>query len=184
MSELSPQEQAIYEEVRLAPYDPSWPVLFSREQERLLLVFPQFLAVEHIGSTAVQGLSAKPIIDILAGLPSIAAADTLFERILACGYTTSREFNAELTDRRWFMRSADGHRTHHLHVVVHLGPVWQEWLRFRNLLRQNPRLTQSYLKLKSELAVHFRQDREAYTHERQSSSPLRWQAPDPFIEPT
>ena len=164
MSELLPEEQAIREEVRLAPYDPSWSVLFSQEQECLLSLFPQMRAVEHIGSTAVPGMAAKPIIDILAGVPSMATAEALFEPILASGYTTSREFNASLTDRRWFMRSAHGRRTHHLHVVVHLGPVWAERLRFRDLLRQDTRLAQSYLQLKSELAVRFRQDREAYTH--------------------
>ncbi len=158
------QEQAIREKVCLAPYDPAWPVLFSQEQERLLPLFPQLLAVEHIGSTAVLGMAAKPIIDILAAVPSMAAADSLFEPILACGYTTSREFNAMLTDRRWFMRSAGGRRTHHLHVVVHLGQVWAERLRFRDLLRQNPSLAQSYSQLKSELAARFPQDREAYTN--------------------
>ena len=163
MSELSPQEQAIREEVFLAPYDPSWPLLFSQERERFLSLFPHLLAVEHIGSTAVPGLVAKPIIDIMAGVPSMAAADALFEPIMASGYTTSREFNALLTDRRWFMRSANGRRTHHLHVVVHLGQVWAQRLRFRDLLRGNPSLAQSYSQLKSELSVRFRQDREAYT---------------------
>jgi GrpB-like predicted nucleotidyltransferase (UPF0157 family) len=164
VSELSLQEQAIYEGVRLAPYDPSWPALFSQERERLLSLFPQLIAVEHIGSTAVPGMPAKPIIDILAAVPSMAVADALFESILACAYTTSREFNATLTDRRWFMRSAGGHRTHHLHVVVHLGHVWEERLRFRDLLRQNPSLAQSYSQLKAELAVRFQHDREAYTN--------------------
>ena len=164
MSELSPEEQAIHEEVRLAPCDPSWSALFSLERERLLSLFPQLLAVEHIGSTAVPGMAAKPIIDILAGVPSMAAANALFEPILACGYTTSREFNAMLTDRRWFMRSANGRRTHHLHVVVHLGQVWKERLRFRDLLRGSQNLAQSYSQLKSGLAVRFRQDREAYTN--------------------
>jgi GrpB-like predicted nucleotidyltransferase (UPF0157 family) len=160
---MSGLEQAIHEEVALAPYDPSWPALFAHERERLLSSLPQMLAVEHIGSTAVPGLPAKPIIDILAGVPSIAAADGLIEPILALGYTTSREFNATLTDRRWFMRSSHGKRTHHLHVVVHGGQVWLDRLRFRDLLRLDTGLAQSYLQLKTELAVRFRQDREAYT---------------------
>lgn len=160
----SQQEQAIHEEVALAPYDPSWPALFSQERERLLSSLPQVLAVEHIGSTAVPGMPAKPTIDILAAVPSMEVAHSLLEPILALGYTTSREFNATLTDRRWFMRSFNGKRTHHLHVVVHLGQVWLEWLRFRDLLRLNPSLAHSYLQLKAELAVRFRQDREAYTN--------------------
>lgn len=100
MSELSSQEAAIHEEICLAPYDPVWPRLFLQERERLLSLFPQMLAVEHFGSTAVSGMSAKPIIDILVGVPSMAAADALFEPILSAGYTTSREFNATLIDRK------------------------------------------------------------------------------------
>ena len=164
VSGLSPQEQAIREDVSLAPYDPRWPALFLQEAERLSALFPQLLNVEHIGSTAVPGMSAKPIIDILAGVQSMAVADGLFERILARGYTTSREFNASLADRRWFMRSSGGRRTHHLHVVVHLGQVWQERLRFRDLLLQNPSVAESYSQLKAELAVRFQHDREAYTN--------------------
>ena len=163
VSELSSQEAAIREQVRLAPYDLAWPELFLQERDRLLSLFPQLLAVEHFGSTAVRGMTAKPIIDILVGVASMEAADALFEPVLAAGYTTSREFNATLSDRRWFMRSSNGRRTHHLHVVVHRSPVWAERLRFRDLLRSNPSLAHSYSQLKSELAVRFLHDREAYT---------------------
>ena len=163
VSDLSSQEAAIQEQVHLAPYEPAWPELFSQERERLLSLFTQLLAVEHFGSTAVPGMAAKPIIDILAGVASMKAADALFEPVLAAGYTTSREFNAMLADRRWFMRSSQGRRTHHLHVVVHHGPVWAERLRFRDLLRGDTSLAHSYSQLKSELAVRFQHDREAYT---------------------
>lgn len=156
-------QQAIHEAVRLSPYDPSWPALFARERDRLLSLFPQLLAVEHIGSTAVPGLAAKPVIDLLAGVASMAAADALFDPLLVGGYTTSREFNASLHDRRWFMRAANGRRTHHLHVVVHAGPVWTDRLRFRDLLRASPALAQAYWQCKAELALRFRHDREAYT---------------------
>ncbi len=163
VSDLSSQEAAIHEQVHIAPYEPAWPELFWQERERLLSLFPQLLAVEHFGSTAVPGMAAKPIIDILAGVASMEAADAVFERVLSAGYTTLREFNAALADRRWFMRSADGQRTHHLHVVVHRGRVWADRLRFRDLLRSNPRLAHSYSQLKAELAGRFQHDREAYT---------------------
>lgn len=162
-AEPSPQAQAIHEEVRIAPCDPSWPLRFSLERDRLLALFPQVLAVEHIGSTAVAGMEAKPVIDILAGVTDMAAADALFEPLLTGGYTTSRAFNSQLTDRRWFMRCANGTRTHHLHVVVHLGPVWAERILFRDLLRADAGLARSYSRLKARLAVRFRHDREAYT---------------------
>lgn len=158
-------DRAIREEVGLAPYAEAWPAMFITERDRLAQLFPQqMLDIEHFGSTAIPGMPAKPIIDILAGVESMAVADTLFGPILASGYTTSREFNAMLPDRRWFMRFADGKRTHHLHVVVLGGGQWEERLRFRDILRSHAGLAQQYAKLKSELASRHRNDREAYTN--------------------
>lgn len=108
-------------------------------------------------------MAAKPIIDILAGVESMAVADELFEHLLINGYTTSREFNATLSDRRWFMRVASGRRTHHLHVVQFGGVQWQERLRFRDALRQSADLAQQYSELKHRLAQEHGSDREAYT---------------------
>lgn len=157
-------DRAIHEEVHLAAYSDTWPDLFAAERDRLTDMFPaRLLAVEHFGSTAIPGMPAKPIVDILAGVESMEVADSLLEAILACGYTTSREFNATLPDRRWFMRSAAGRRTHHLHVVVLGGKEWTERLRFRDILRSDEGLAQQYAKLKSALASRHRSDREAYT---------------------
>ncbi len=158
-------DRAIHEEVTLAPYEASWQSAFVAERERLLTLFPsQFLSVEHFGSTAVPGMVAKPIIDILAGVESMAVADELFDQLLLNGYTTSREFNAMLPDRRWFMRVARGRRTHHLHVVKLGGVQWRERLRFRDALRESVTLAQQYSELKHRLAQQHRRDREAYTN--------------------
>jgi GrpB-like predicted nucleotidyltransferase (UPF0157 family) len=156
-------QRAIHEDVALHAYDPQWPALFAAERSRLLSLFPQMIDIEHIGSTAVEGLSAKPIIDLMAGVAAMEAALLLAEPLCQSGYTTSPEFNASLTDRRWFMRWADGHRTHHLHVVVHQGAVWQERLKFRDALRANAELAARYLQLKQRIASEHAQDREAYT---------------------
>jgi GrpB-like predicted nucleotidyltransferase (UPF0157 family) len=162
--ESDPIDRAIREEVNLAAYSAAWPAQFVAERDRLSALFPtQLLAIEHFGSTAIPGMPAKPIVDILAGVESMEVADSLFEPILACGYTTSREFNATLPDRRWFMRSADGKRTHHLHVVVLGSRQWEERLRFRDILRSHAGLAQQYAKLKWRLASRHRSDREAYT---------------------
>jgi GrpB-like predicted nucleotidyltransferase (UPF0157 family) len=155
---------AIYEEVELHEYDPSWPAMYSAESERLSSLLPGvFIDLEHIGSTAVPGLHAKPIIDILAGVESMATAESVAELICLSGYTTSAEFNETLNDRKWFMRWANGHRTHHLHVVVHDSKAWHERLRFRNALRSQPELAVRYAALKAQLAERHATDREAYT---------------------
>lgn len=161
--EASLIDLAIHEEVSLAAYDAAWVARFVAERARLHAEFPQLLEIEHFGSTAVPGMPAKPIIDILAGVESMAIADALFEPILAFGYTTSRAFNAMLADRRWFMRSANGRRTHHLHVVVFEGQAWTARIRFRDMLRSSTLLALQYAELKSALAVRYRHDREAYS---------------------
>ena len=164
MNEQESLLAAIHEEVRLHPYDPSWPFAFVAERERLLSVLPDiFIELQHIGSTAVPGLPAKPIIDILAGVDSMEVAESVAEPLCVSGYTTSVEFNKTLSDRKWFMRWANGHRTHHLHVVVHGGSAWQERLRFRDSLRSNADLADRYAALKSRLAEKHFNDREAYT---------------------
>src|SRR6185312_10361312 len=130
--------RAIREEVVLVPYETSWPSAFLAERERLLRLFPQqLLQIEHFGSTAIPGMVSKPIIDILAGVESMAIADEIFEALLVNGYTTSRDFNAKLPDRRWFMRVANGRRTHHLHIVEFGGRQWRVRLHFRDALRKD-----------------------------------------------
>ncbi len=157
-------QAAIHEAVKLSAYDPSWPEKFEAERRRLQTGLPgAFLAVEHVGSTAVPGMSAKPIIDLLAGVESMTHARSLTERIVSMGYTTSNAFNEALVDRRWFMRWADGHRTHHLHVVAQGGDIWRAYLAFRDALRADPLLRARYALLKSDLAATHATDREAYT---------------------
>lgn len=156
--------QAIREPIRLVPHQAAWSQSFATERDRLLALFPHDLrAVEHIGSTAIPGMPAKPIVDLLAGVDSMAVADALFDQVLAHGYATSRAFNEMLADRRWFMRSVNGRRTHHLHIVVLDSPTWHKHLLFRDRLRANASLAQSYANLKVDLAARFEHDREAYT---------------------
>jgi GrpB-like predicted nucleotidyltransferase (UPF0157 family) len=164
MTEQESYIAAIHETIHLQGYDPAWPAQFLAERERLLSALPgAFIELQHIGSTAVPFLRAKPVIDIIAGVDSMATANALAQQVCASGYATSAEFNATLTDRKWFMRWANGHRTHHLHLVVHDGLVWHKHLRFRDLLRAQPALRQQYAQLKSSLAQAHADDREAYT---------------------
>lgn len=164
MNDAESLHAAIHEEIDLQAYDDAWPAMFVAERDRLLGLLPlSFINIEHIGSTAVPGLMAKPVIDMLAGVESMVMARSLSAVLREAGYATSAEFNATLGDRQWFMRWIDGHRTHHLHVVVHRGPAWRERLRFRDALRADPVLAARYAALKAELAVRHPADREAYT---------------------
>lgn len=164
MNEQESLERAIDEAVEICSHDPRWPSLFEAERQRLLQRFPgEFVAIEHFGSTAVPGLAAKPIIDLLAGVTSMAQADALMAPLCESGYATSMEFNASLDGRRWLMRWAAGRRTHHLHLMIHDSEEWQRRLAFRDLLRTDAALADRYAQLKRRCAARFRSDREAYT---------------------
>ncbi|MCC5811878.1 MAG: GrpB family protein [Ectothiorhodospiraceae bacterium] len=164
MDEEESLGRAIREEVAIFPYDRGWPYLFEEERDRLLCLFPgYFLAIEHVGSTAVPGLSAKPVIDMLAGVESISRADELMEPLCQARYATSMEFNASLVERRWLMRWSKGRRTHHLHLVVHGSEEWERRLAFRDMLRADAELANRYAQNKLAWAAEFRSDREAYT---------------------
>jgi GrpB-like predicted nucleotidyltransferase (UPF0157 family) len=164
MTEQESLQAAIHEPVDLVPYDSAWPKNFEAERTRLLSLFPDvFVKIEHFGSTAIPGMRAKPIIDILGGVVALTDADALSSRLCEVGYSTSAEFNASLSDRKWFMRWANGRRTHHLHVAVHGGAVWRERLAFRDCLRADASAAARYESLKTGLATQHRDDREAYT---------------------
>lgn len=155
---------AINEDVKLHDYSESWPSVYEAERQRLLSLLPGvFLDIQHIGSTSIPGMIAKPVIDILAGVDSMTTARAITEKLCGSGYTTSAEFNQSLSDRQWFMRWANGRRTHHLHVVVHGSEVWAERLRFRDSLRASAELAFEYAKLKIQVAALHTTDREAYT---------------------
>ena len=164
ISEAHSLAAAINEEVALSAHDVAWAQAFDLERARLHALLPGvFLAIEHIGSTAVPGLVAKPVIDLMAAVQSLDGADLLIDRLCASGYTASAEFNATLTDRKWLMRWRDGRRTHHLHIVVRGSAPWNDRLAFRDALRHDSALADRYAKLKTELAATHRADREAYT---------------------
>jgi GrpB-like predicted nucleotidyltransferase (UPF0157 family) len=156
--------KAINQPVEIELYDPDWPRRFDIERSRLLALLPGvFRGIEHFGSTAVPGLAAKPIIDILAGVESMTVADEILDPLCRAGYDTSKEFNASLKDRRWLMLHANGRRTHHLHLVLHGESEWRERLAFRDALRADPAFALRYESLKRTLAETHHNDREAYT---------------------
>lgn len=149
--------------VSLLPYDPSWPAHFLRERERLqplLGVIAEKL--EHYGSTAIPGLSAKPVIDMMAPVESLDAADALVEQLAAAWY---RKIDAGFFKRRFFRREADeAGPAYHLHLVV--APAWpiKNELLLRDWLIGHPELARAYEALKAELAANCGDDMPHYTH--------------------
>ncbi len=149
--------------VVLVPYDPAWTAAFSNERVRVLDALGDLPAsLEHVGSTAVPDLAAKPILDLMLGLPPEQPLEPYVPALEAIGYRYRGEHG--LPDRHYFTRDdADGRRTHHLHLVVLHSSFWRTHLAFRDYLRQIPARAAAYAELKRALATRYPTDREAYT---------------------
>lgn len=133
-------------QVRVVPYDPSWPTLFAAEAEQLMKDWgPHVVYVHHVGSTSVPGLPAKPIIDLIPVLDDIKAADALAERVAVRGYEGLGEYG--LSGRRYFRRPG-----FHLHCYAVGDPDIDRHLAFRDYLRVYPAETTRYGALKTHLA--------------------------------
>jgi GrpB-like predicted nucleotidyltransferase (UPF0157 family) len=158
--------------VVVVPYDTRWPVLFEEEKRRLEIALGGLGAsIEHVGSTSVSGLAAKPVIDIMVGVRSLADIERRIEALEECGYHYVPEYERELPERRYFRRPLLHPRTHHLHCVVLGSEFWRRHLAFRDHLRGNPEDALAYGALKRRLARLHRWDGPAYTD-----------AKSPFIE--
>jgi GrpB-like predicted nucleotidyltransferase (UPF0157 family) len=147
----------------IAPYDPVWPLDFAAEADRLAQACRDLpLRIEHIGSTAVPSLSAKPIIDILIGVPPRAVREPYVSAIRGLGYDHLGAHG--LPGRHDFRRGSP--RTHHIHLVSWSSAVWRDHLLFRDWLRQNERVMREYAVLKRELAAMFTDDRSRYSESK------------------
>jgi len=147
--------------VRLVPYDPAWPSLFSAEEERLQKLFATaglVITLEHSGSTAIPGLAAKPILDILGGHPEGARVAEYIDVLTSGDYVHRGQQG--IPGREFFRRGNP--RSYHLHLTAIDSPFWRDHLTFRNRLRANEALRDAYAALKHDLAGRFPRDREAY----------------------
>lgn len=148
--------------VRLVDYDSAWPVMFEAERSQLAEALQPWLfgPIEHIGSTAVPGLTAKPVVDIMAGVQDLETSRAALEPVARLGYMY---FPYRPDQMHWFCKPSPAHRTHHLHLVPFESQLWAERLAFRDSLRRSPDLAATYAALKRELATRYEFDREAYT---------------------
>ena len=146
--------------VRLVPYDAVWPAMFEAEAARLEAACAGLpIRLEHIGSTAIPGLSAKPVIDILAGRPPQSTPREYVGAIRQLGYEHKGAHG--VPGRDYFRRGSP--RSHHVHLVSWSSTVWKEHLLFRDWLRANPSVARDYEAVKRELALAYANDRRAYT---------------------
>ena len=145
-------------------YQEDWPQEFARVEAELRSVLEGAAEViEHIGSTAVPGLCAKPVIDIALGVASLDPMAAAVMPLARLGFVYRPEYETVIPDRRYFVRAAGPTPRVHLHAVVVGGTLWRQHLRFRDHLRQDRERMQDYATLKRRLAVLHAADKSAYT---------------------
>jgi GrpB-like predicted nucleotidyltransferase (UPF0157 family) len=142
--------------VRLASDHANWAADFDRERQSILDVLSG--QVEHIGSTSIPGVPAKPILDILIGVDDFEAARAFVREMESLGYEFRGEYG--IARRHYFVKGTP--RTHHVHMVERGSEMWTVTLRFRDALRADTTLAAEYAERKSALAGQHAENREAY----------------------
>lgn len=141
--------------ITLLPHDPIWSNHFNEEKDALLgLNIDTIIRIEHIGSTAILGIYAKPVIDILIGVKNLEqfTLDDI-KKIETLGYVYNPTFEIILPNRRYFQKdNQQGIRTHQIHLVSYPSPWYERHILFRDLLRSNPDIAKDYEALKLSLA--------------------------------
>ena len=153
--------------VHLDEYQERWPLMYAEEAGQISEALGDDLVViEHVGSTAIPGMPAKPIIDILVAVTTWDRFDEMVTRLGDLGYVYTPESEDEDPDRRVFRKGPAEMsllRTHHLHVTEPHSPYWKRIIAFRDQLRSDPADATAYVELKRSLATRFEHDSRSYT---------------------
>jgi GrpB-like predicted nucleotidyltransferase (UPF0157 family) len=151
-----------YGMVEIVAYQPHWPACYEREKAVLQDVLSEdVVGMEHVGSTSIEGMDAKPTLDILAGVRELKSADYYLERLAELGY----QFRPRhlVPERLHFAKISQGLRTHNLSLTVHRSEFWENHLLFRDYLRNHPDAGVAYAHLKRALSQEFPDDTVRYT---------------------
>ncbi|MEW4212126.1 GrpB family protein [Priestia megaterium] len=150
--------------VKLEPYNNKWSKLFDGERELLSSQLKELIiTIEHVGSTSIVGLSAKPIIDIAIGVSSLDVIIELQEKVKALGYV---EVPLSIDGKHVFARYKEKKITHFLHVMIYNHNLWIDQISFRDYLRSDLDAKIAYITLKEELANKYPNDVISYTNEK------------------
>lgn len=150
--------------IKVVPYDTGWPAAFEQQRSRVEAALAPWLVgpIEHIGSTSIPGMAAKPIIDMLARVPDCQRTAGIVEAMASVGWTHAPEPGDEPA-RKWSFCFPDiGWRTHHLHIFESDPGNWQSLITFRDHMRTHPDDAAEYERLKTLLAGADAHDRTRY----------------------
>lgn len=148
--------------INLSAFNLNWEKQFEYENKRIIDVLgDKVVAIEHIGSTSIMGLEAKPIIDIIVGVQDLDEVSNFVTPLSEIEYEYVHK--PEVKDRRFFRKGLWGQGTCHLHICEFDSSEWIEKLLFRDYLRLHPNVAKEYASLKKELAYKYKFDRPTYT---------------------
>jgi len=146
-------------QVKLFAYESGWQILFLEERDRLQAGIGEYvLDIQHIGSTSIPGMPAKPILDIGIAITNFEEGVRCIHPMEKLGYRYKGENGIPL--RHYFVKGSP--RTHHVHMVELESEEWRSHLLFRDYLIKNPETARSYERLKQKLAKQFVTERAAY----------------------
>ncbi len=143
--------------IALYPYDQQWPLQFLAEKGQLQTILGREVRIEHIGSTAVSGIHAKPVIDILIGVLDLNCINQeIIQELNKLRYIYQPQFEIDLPFRRFFIKDdVKGNRTHHLHIVRYPSSWWARHIVFRDYLRSHSEQARQYEAHKLALSQRF-----------------------------
>ena len=151
--------------VVLCSYSEEWKMLFEKEQENLYSCIMEYaMDIQHVGSTSIRGMCAKPIIDIVVVIKDLNDGFKLIDKIESLGY----HFKGSLgkSNRFFFWKGDEDKNTHNLHIVEYGDKNWENLILFRDFMNNNSDYKDKYISLKTELANTYKMDRTAYTEKK------------------
>ncbi len=154
--------------VKLTSYKKEWPLEFEKEKKNLEKILgSKIVSIEHCGSTAIPGIKAKPVIDILVGVNTVKREGEYCNNRLdkLKGYYSRNKYFPK-KDKFVVAKGNKQTRTHYIHIVRYNGNIWNKLIYFRNKLINNKNLAQKYSKLKEELFKAHPDERRVYTEKK------------------
>lgn len=146
--------------VKLLPYQKQWHDEFTKEKNFLLKIFKIDIDIEHVGSIVVEGLLAKPIIDVIIGLTPNIQSESIYRILSENGYEDRGD---DGSGGQLFVKGSENIRTHHLHIIEKDSELWKNYILFRDYLKSHKTSRDEYNALKQKLAIKFINNREEYT---------------------
>ena len=152
-------------EVKLVEYNPNWPEMFKAESEILHDLLEDIaIGIHHIGSTAVLGMDAKPVVDLMVEATDLEIVQSMTDEFKKAGYEVLGE--SGIPGRHFITRNSAGKRTHDIHIFQSAHKEIEQMILFRDRMRENASEAEAYSELKHDLASKHRHDPVRYTQEK------------------